>query len=87
MRSKLEKYSRIISERLRNYDQSLTTIELRTAFALKPAQLDKISKVLQARDNRVIINAIVDEQLIGGIALKVNSQTIDNFSKNKTSTT
>jgi F-type H+-transporting ATPase subunit delta len=54
------------------------TAEVVSAKALTKAQSDKLSKTLKAKVGRdVKLNATVDENLIGGLVVKVGSKMID----------
>jgi F-type H+-transporting ATPase subunit delta len=55
-----------------------------SAKALTKAQSDKLAKTLKASvGSDVIINASVDESLIGGLVVKVGSKMIDTSVKSK----
>ncbi|NKX44242.1 F0F1 ATP synthase subunit delta [Roseicyclus persicicus] len=60
------------------------TAEVVSAKALTKTQSDKLAKVLAATVGRdVILNATVDESLIGGLVVKVGSTMIDTSIKSK----
>ncbi len=54
------------------------TADVTSAKALTKAQSEKLAKVLKGTTGKdVIVNATVDEALIGGLVIKVGSQMID----------
>lgn len=54
------------------------TAEVVSAKALTKAQTEKLAKVLSARVGKTVnVNAAVDEDLIGGLVVKVGSKMID----------
>ncbi|MCF2869703.1 F0F1 ATP synthase subunit delta [Octadecabacter sp. G9-8] len=60
------------------------TADVVSAKALTKAQSDKLAKTLKASvGSDVIINASVDETLIGGLVVKVGSKMIDTSVKSK----
>lgn len=60
------------------------TADVVSAKALTKAQSDKLAKTLKASvGSDVIINASVDESLIGGLVVKVGSKMIDTSVKSK----
>jgi F-type H+-transporting ATPase subunit delta len=60
------------------------TADVVSAKALTKAQSDKLAKTLKASvGSDVIINASVDESLIGGLIVKVGSKMIDTSVKSK----
>lgn len=84
MKSKLEKYSPLISERIKNYDQGFLRVELKSPFELSQKQKDRIYDALvKVYGKNIILNSIIDPDLIGGVALKINSQTIDSSLQTK----
>ncbi len=59
-------------------DKGEMTADVTSAKALTKAQSDKLAKTLKARMGKdIIINATVDESLIGGLVVKVGSKMID----------
>ncbi|AJQ45199.1 hypothetical protein JM47_00895 [Ureaplasma diversum] len=84
MKSKLEKYSRLISERIKNYDKGITRIEVSSKYELSQKQKDRILNALtKIYGKNIILTSIIDPSLIGGVALKINSQTIDSSLRTK----
>lgn len=78
MKSKLEKYSKIISNRLEQYSSELVNVKVRSAYPLQKDQLVKIKAILNKKYNADLnIIEIVDPSLIGGISIEVNSQVYD----------
>ena len=60
------------------------TAEVVTAKALTKTQADKLSKALKAQVGKtVIVEASVDESLIGGMIVKVGSRMVDTSIKSK----
>ena len=60
------------------------TADVSSAKALTKAQADKLAKTLKAQIGKtVIINATVDESLIGGLVVKVGSKMIDTSIRSK----
>ena len=67
-------------------DKGEVTADVVSAKALTKAQADKLAKSLKARMGKdVIINATVDESLIGGLVVKVGSKMIDTSIRSKLS--
>jgi len=65
-------------------DKGEVTAEVTSAKALTTAQADKLAKVLAANVGKtVIINATVDESLIGGLVVNVGSKMIDTSIRSK----
>ena len=59
-------------------DKGEVTADVASAKALTKAQIEKLSKTLQAATGKsVTLNATVDESLIGGLVVKVGSRMID----------
>ena len=59
-------------------DKGEMTADVTSAKALTKAQSDKLAKTLKARMGKAVkINATVDENLIGGLVVKVGSKMID----------
>lgn len=84
MKSKLEKYSRLISERIKNYDKGITRIEVSSKYELSQKQKDRIlNALIKIYGKNIILTSIIDPSLIGGVALKINSQTIDSSLRTK----
>lgn len=62
------------------------TAEVTSAKALTKTQSEKLSKTLAARVGKTVkINATVDEDLIGGLVVKVGSKMIDTSIRSKLS--
>ena len=62
------------------------TADVTSAKALTKAQSDKLAKTLEAQVGKtVMINATVDESLIGGLVVKVGSKMIDTSIRSKLS--
>ncbi|MGF6860853.1 F-type H+-transporting ATPase subunit delta [Rhodobacteraceae bacterium MBR-64] len=60
------------------------TADVRSAVALTKAQSDKLAKALAASVGKEIkLNATVDENLIGGLVVKVGSKMIDTSIRSK----
>ncbi|CUH74210.1 F-type ATPase subunit delta [Thalassovita autumnalis] len=60
------------------------TAEVASAKALTKTQSEKLSKTLAARVGKTVkINATVDEELIGGLVVKVGSKMIDTSIRSK----
>ncbi len=60
------------------------TAEVVSAKALTKAQSDKLAKTLKAQAGKnVVINATVDESLIGGLIVKLGSKMIDTSIRSK----
>ncbi|SMR70711.1 ATP synthase F1 subcomplex delta subunit [Aliiroseovarius halocynthiae] len=65
-------------------DKGEITAEVTAAKAMTKAQQDKLAKALKASTGKdVNINLAVDEELIGGLVVKVGSQMIDTSVKAK----
>lgn len=65
-------------------DKGEVTAEVTSAKALTKTQADKLAKTLAARVGKVVkINATVDEDLIGGLVVKVGSKMIDTSIRSK----
>ena len=65
-------------------DKGEVTAEVASAKALTKAQSEKLAKTLTARIGKdVKINATVDEDLIGGLVVKVGSKMIDTSIRSK----
>ena len=65
-------------------DKGEITVEVTAAKAMTKAQQDKLAKALKASTGKdVNINLAVDEELIGGLVVKVGSQMIDTSIKAK----
>ncbi len=65
-------------------DKGEVTAEVTSAKALTKTQADKLAKTLAARVGKdVKINATVDEDLIGGLVVKVGSKMIDTSIRSK----
>ncbi|MBR9653190.1 F0F1 ATP synthase subunit delta [Thalassovita aquimarina] len=75
----LDQLSALIAE-----DKGEVTAEVTSAKALTKTQADKLAKTLAARVGKdVKINATVDEDLIGGLVVKVGSKMIDTSIRSK----
>ena len=62
------------------------TADVTSAKALTKVQSDKLAKTLKAQVGKtVMINATVDESLIGGLVVKVGSKMIDTSIRSKLS--
>jgi len=60
------------------------TAEVISAKAMTKTQTDKLAKAIKARIGKdVKIDATVDEELIGGLVIKVGSQMIDTSIRSK----
>ena len=65
-------------------DKGEVTADVASAKALTKAQADKLAKTLKAQMGKdVMINATVDESLIGGLVVKVGSKMIDTSIRSK----
>ena len=75
----LEQLAALIAE-----DKGEVTAEVTSAKALTKTQSEKLAKTLAARVGKdVKINATVDEDLIGGLVVKVGSKMIDTSIRSK----
>jgi|TARA_Y100001956_G_C4061059_1_gene159446 F-type H+-transporting ATPase subunit delta len=75
----LTQLSALISE-----EKGEVTAEVTSAKALTKTQSEKLSKTLAARVGKTVkINATVDEELIGGLVVKVGSKMIDTSIRSK----
>lgn len=84
MKQKLEKYSKIISNRLKQYSSELTNVKVTSAHPLKEEQLAKLKKALEHKyGSNLNLILSVDSSLIGGISIEVNSQVFDSSLKTK----
>lgn len=82
--SKLDKYSKIIYNKLRNYSVKYHNAEVRTPFSLSKEQKMKLIDILKKRYQAdIVLTEIIDESLIGGIVVKVNSEVNDFSLKSK----
>lgn len=65
-------------------DKGEVTAEVVSAKALTKTQSEKLAKTLKARIGKdVIINATVDQTLVGGLVVKVGSKMIDTSIRSK----
>ncbi len=65
-------------------DKGEVTAEVVSAKALTKTQTEKLAKTLKARVGKdVIINATVDQSLVGGLVVKVGSKMIDTSIRSK----
>jgi F-type H+-transporting ATPase subunit delta len=74
-------YKTIVAER-----RGLLTADVTSAVELKPAQLKALQAALKdSMGKDVIVNASVDQSLIGGLVVKVGSRMIDSSLRTKLS--
>ena len=77
--SLLERLSGLIA----NHKGELS-VEVTSAKALTKAQSENLSKMISAREGKTVkINATVDEDIIGGLVVKVGSKMIDTSIQSK----
>lgn len=84
MKRKLEKYSKIISNHLKQYSSELTNVKVTSTHPLKEEQLNKLKKALEKKyGSNLNLIVSIDSSLIGGISMEVNSQVFDSSLKSK----
>lgn len=78
MKSKLEKYSKVIANRLKQYNEEALEAVVHSPFALKDSDLTRIKGALEKRFNTQI-NLVqrLNQTLIAGIAIEVASEFYD----------
>ena len=79
LESVIHELSEIEKDRLQAADlDGSSSVEVKTAHPLSPAQKEKLEKVLSSQlDQKVTIQESVDKQLIAGIAITIGSIIID----------
>ncbi|MCV3754250.1 F0F1 ATP synthase subunit delta [Ureaplasma zalophigenitalium] len=84
MKSKLERFSKTIMNRLANYTNDATKVDIYSPFELSNLQITRLGSVIEKQYGfKPHIRVLIDPNLIGGLEVKIKSDVIDSSLKTK----